>query len=256
MLRIRSYRDPTDEEVIEQIRSVPTHHSGFSVVGSTSAGSADTTSVTTTGFDTSTSKVLAFWMYWATATVPTISDTFTNTWVKKTTYNTAFLRGAWFYTVNPIVGASHTVTATFTSSFPAIYFAAFTNSGACTFDKETGNALASASAPPIPTNSITPTNANSLVLAGLGTDTGSAFTISGSSFTTIDHSSGFADGTVAGSYVIQTTASAANPSFSWTTAADAVAGIIAFAGPTGKIFRPANLEGIGAGGPFFANPLT
>ena len=142
---------------------------------------------------------------------PGISDSYNNTWIPFTQ------RGGnnaqrMHYCINPVVGTGHTFTVT-DGNVGSLQVAAFSGvTGVLPFDQASGAASAgSSTAQP---GSLTPANANSLMICGLGFQ--NAGTLSGinSGFTITDTSpaSGIYGGSLA--YLIQTTAVAENPT--WT----------------------------------------
>lgn len=159
----------------------------------------------------------------------TLSDSKSNLgWTKRTTYGTAPRISIW-YCANPTVGTAHTFTVTATGKYPTLSVASF--SGGATvapYDVENGATLSNASL--ISTGSITPTADNMLVIAGLARDgAASASSINGGFTIAQDH--GIVGGQAYGgsmAYLIQTTAAAANPQWSWTGGSTGGADIASF----------------------------
>ncbi len=171
--------------------------------------SAKTTG-TSAGIDTTGATLLVI-VQSAVSGMSAPSDSKGNTWTKLTEQGGSGVT-AIYYAANPTVGTGHTFTQGGTAGSLAV--AAF--SGALTvapFDQQSGAAWDGSS--PDAAGSVTPSENNELVIAGAG----SSFTgpsIDGGF--TIAQYTDFVGGTNYGSalaYLIQTTATAANPS--WTT---------------------------------------
>lgn len=202
----------------------------FTLISNTSAGSSNTTDVTTGAIDTTGANILI-----AVATSNSVvTDSKSNTWTKLTVRNDTGGHGnecAIYYAKNPTVGSGHTFTAT--GGFPSIAVASF--SGADTtspFDQENGTGSAG-SVTSIQTGSVTPTQNNELLIAGLTFDVSNTPSIN-SSFTitnTTDYSGGNHYG-VSMAYKIQTSLSAENPTWSWGAGAFVATAIATFKIPT------------------------
>lgn len=213
----------------------------YSFVNSTSkAASNGTADLTTDNIDTTGANFLAFIVAHYQNPVTSVVDSFSNTWHARTVYTNGNLRIVIYYAENATCGANHNVTVSGGGSlnyYPAVVFMAFSGgptSGA--YDVENGGSGSS----PLNTGSVTPSQANSLVIAAFDADTGSAISID-SGFTATTVNSGGSNEACGGAYLIQTSASAVNPAWTWTGGV----GVAAVA-----VFKPA---GGGGGGvfPFF-----
>lgn len=152
--------------------------------------------------------------------VISVSDSKSNTWTPLTEYgtvSTAFNRI--YYVENPTVGSGHTFTVTGTNTFPGVAVDAW--AGALTssvFDQQNGNANA-ASVTSIQPGSVTPGSNDQLVvttMTNFGDPSNSSRSINGGF--TISGQVGNPSGTnypVALAYLVQTSAAAANPTWSW-----------------------------------------
>lgn len=207
----------------------------FSLVANTGAatgGSTTTSAINTTGAN------LIIIACSGNGVVASPTDSKSNTWTALTS-RTSGVIGATriFYCLNPTVGSGHTFTCA--SGFPTVTVTAW--SGAATssvFDVENG--ATSSSATSLATGSVTPANANSLIIAAIGmsdqmTGTGA---INGG-FTVANAIYGQPGVTEGGgqAYLIQTSAAAANPTWSnWSPAGSCAAAIAVFkaagGGPT------------------------
>ncbi len=144
-----------------------------------------------------------------------VTDSAGNTWTQLTRRNNAFSYSQLLYCINPTTSASHTFTATAAAN-DAICIAAFSGSGI--YEADTGNNNTSSTT--IQPGSITPAQNNELVIT-TATITATA--------TTLSINGGFAitDQQIIGSspsywgnglaYLIQTTAAAANPTWTYST---------------------------------------
>lgn len=146
-----------------------------------------------------------------------LSDSKTNTW----TAITPDQGGAYYqalriyYAKNPTVGTGHTFSFGSTGSAASMYIGAFSGAD-LTLPKDQQNGNAQDAVTSLATGSITPTTDNQLVVAGLATPDpttvgiGGSFTIAGTAAAISFQNEG---STLA--YLIQTTATAANPT--WTS---------------------------------------
>ncbi len=187
-------------------------------------------SITTDAIDTTGATLLVIVLGFFNST-PTISDSKSNTWTALTnSHEAAGSNCQIFYVANPTVGSGHTFTNGTSDSYSSVLVSAWSGAATTTpFDQQNQNnagPVTSAS-----TGSITPGENNELVIAGVSLrdngSTGDTVSINGG-FTISDQvpSVGFAHLQGASAYLIQTTAAAANPTWSWTNS-DYVATTIA-----------------------------
>jgi hypothetical protein len=186
-------------------------------------------SATTTAFSTLTAKIIVIVTNHRLTISPTISDSKSNTWtlVRSQTNSSAV---DIYYCVNPTTDANHTFTVDGGSGsshdFNNIFVGAWTGSSTITLDQQNGNQTAGTSGT---ANSITPTVNNELVIAALTCFIGTSITIN-SSYNVVDVTRSFGSGNYGSgmAYIIQTTAAATNPTWSWTTSANYAAAICSF----------------------------
>lgn len=199
-----------------------------------SAGSSTGNSVTTGSIDTSGYSALFVWIaYDDFGGVPDLSDNKSNTWTANGSPLTirsgsAIVKGQLYFCLGATVGSGHTFTATGSFNYPTIAVASF--SGVATssaFDSENGAGGTSLSS--LQPGSITPSVNNELVILGLSlnntdtpTDPSGYTRASGTAGDAANHIGGFID------YQIQTTATATNPNWTWSTPTIAAAGIACF----------------------------
>lgn len=163
-------------------------------------------------------------------TPPTITDSSSNSWSCLTAHTVggANTGNRICYTANATSTAAHTFTATCTGCFPAVVAMGFAGVKVTSpFDQQNGATTASGTS--LQTGSVTPTEDNELLIAGLGFDLNNTITIN-ESFSTVyqvDFASGASMG-VAGAYKIQTTAAAINPTLSWGNTGEAASSIATF----------------------------
>ncbi len=184
---------------------------------------------TTSAIDTTGASLLVAAICHHSAGAGSMVDSKGNTWVELTAQVVTTSRARMFYVLNPTVGSGHT--ATFDGNpFGTLSFAAF--SGANTtdvFDIENGATDDSASS--LQPGSVTPNQNDSLIVTALAfNDTVAAPAINGGFSTpvTTEHNAGTADRGGSIAYLIQTTATAANPTWTTSVAVDAAAVIAVF----------------------------
>ncbi len=135
--------------------------------------------------------------------------------------------GCWWYCIPTTVGTGHTISVTGTSTFPTIAVSAW--SGADTsspYDQHNEGGLVFGTT--VSTGSVTPSQNNELLLAGLQFDDSTNGNTSTGSFSVIDrlNDGSFGHSSAAVAYEIQTTATARNVAWTWTNSSRAAAGII------------------------------
>ncbi len=133
-----------------------------------------------------------------------------------------------WYKQAPIVGSGHTFTANGNGTYQTLCAMAFSGSVSTPFDVENGGP-SSGTVTSLATGSITPTQDNELVIAAVSYDDTTSLSIGGS-FTIADQGAFVLNNAVGGAlaYLIQTTAAAANPTWSWTNSQKASAAIASF----------------------------
>lgn len=205
----------------------------FSLLGSVSVQSTNSNTVTTATFDSTGADLLVVWMaYYTGGGTPTLSDSKSNTWNLTTARigNSAGGKFGYIYT-GATFGTSHTLTATGTGVYPVICASWFSGSltSATPFEAESaGGTIPSGVAQTLQPGSLTPSADNFLMVTGIGTNPkpdSAVYTI-GDSFTISNQKPAVGGQSIAGAlaHQIQTTATARNPTWSWTVAGDANAG--------------------------------
>lgn len=204
----------------------------YSLIANTAKGSVLGAAVTTNAINTTGAQLLLVGVgYYYPSGNPAIGDSKSNTWFPLG----AQAAGAsgegvqTFYAVNPIVGSGHTFTNS-TANFSSVAVSAW---GAVTpvHDQESGNNVVLATS--VAAGSVTPSENDELVLAVLCVrdlgSTGDTVSINGG-FTISDQIPGLGANrlSVGMAYLVQTTAAAANPTWSWTNSDSASAVIETF----------------------------
>lgn len=184
--------------------------------GSTNSGA----SVTTSGVDTTGASLLvAMVSALGGATDYSLTDSKSNTWTPLTAYGTTNAHARIFYCAGGTVGSGHTFTVTSTSgtAFPSVGVLAFSGTAASPLDTSTGNTALSAGS--IAPGSISPSEDNEVVVVTLAAPgTTPSLGITGGfgggdevEFLSSNHIK------LVDAFLIQTTAAAANPTWSWTS---------------------------------------
>jgi hypothetical protein len=205
----------------------------ITVIATTAAGSTDSgMSVTTSPLDTTgaTGIILVVSSYGVGAPGYTIADNKSNgAPIDPSLFHTTGSASVrlWYY-LAPTVGANHTFTVTCSPSAEYPWIAVLAVSGlklTTPLDQSAQNGAAAASVQP---GSVTPTEANELLVTGLGFYNVSLPAID-SSFTLSQSATGGSGQYFPGgmAYKIQTTAGAENPTWSWTGGSTEAAALIA-----------------------------
>lgn len=189
----------------------------YSIVAHTGAGSTDGNSITTSAIDTTGATLLTVGVAdYDAVTIGTVSDSKGNTWTPRTTRNNAAGSRVCLYDCVPggNVGSGHTFTYTVTGGLPVICVIAASGGSGSPFDAETGAAQATGTT--ITPGSLTPAEANEILISMFMSNDSNAGVSVDSGFTVSD----FANRVVgqhfegAMAYLIETTATAQNPSWS------------------------------------------
>ena len=180
--------------------------------GASGGGTFTTGNISTTG----ASLFVACVSSYIGASAPTLSDSQTNTWTGLTARNEAVaVRNRMFYVASPSTSGTHNFTLTGSGTFGGLAVYAFSGTDTSSpFDSQqagaTGNSTSSAP------GSITPAQNDSVVVSCATLD---ANISSVGASMTLDENVAFSGGNhyaAAGAYIVQTTATAINPTWSWT----------------------------------------
>jgi hypothetical protein len=218
-------------------------------ISNIAAQSGDTATVTTGTVTTTGATLLVVAVSDDTAggAVQTLQDSKSNTWVSLTPVGSSTNTRAHLYycAASPTVGTLHTFTYTGgISVYPSIYMAAFAGTDSAAFD--TYNHNGSAGSTTTTPGSVTPANANSLVVSMLSLV--NARTIAIDSSLSITDQNQFNGSTALGgglAYIIQTSIVTENPVWSWDATSIENSAAIA-------VFKPAG----GGGGGTVAGTLA
>jgi len=181
---------------------------------------------TTGAIDTTGADFLVVIVHSYSDSFPGVSDSNSNSWTPRTKYQSTTYQGVQIsYCRGGTVGSGHTFTVAGTGTYPTVSVLAWSGSAATPYDQENGNPGA-AGAQTIAAGSVTPSEDNELVIAGLATL--SAVTSPGIAGYTIEDSQVATPVTGVSAYQIQTTKTATNPTFTWTTASNCSAVVATF----------------------------
>lgn len=183
------------------------------------------TGVTSGSFNTTGYTFLCLSISSYTSTAYTVSDNKSNSWLTSQRQSANAGAGSserFYYAYNPTVGTGHTFTISGSTVYPSVFVIGSTGGQTASDPKDVDNGANNALTSVQP-GSGTPSADNQLLLCSLssGASANADMTVSGSSFTKLAgysfNSGGFGELGTAISYVIQTTAGAANPTWSSAT---------------------------------------
>lgn len=200
-------------------------------VSGVSAGSTGGNTVTTGSMDTTGGNILiqgAAWYYGVTADT-VVSDSDGDTWSSANKYldgATVAAARIW-YSYPALFGSGKTFTQAASASFPTATALCFSGvKASAPLDQQAGTGANNGSS--LQPGSITPSEDNCLIIATLTTNGGSGvaidsgFTLVGTAYQGGNHEAGYV------AYKIQTTATAVNPTWTWTGGAENAGGIASF----------------------------
>lgn len=214
-------------------------------IGSTQAASP----LTTSGIDTTGADLLVAIVYVHNTNSPgVVSDSKGNSWSYGTTYGSANGSIRIAYCVPASVGSGHTFTNTFGALSVGIEVFAFSGANATPFDVENGLNNDSSVATFQP-GSVTPSQANSLIIAGVNWFNTVTSPSIDSGFTISDYTdNGSTSYYGASAYLEQGAAASVNPTWSWTTTRNVRGAIM--------VFKPAAGAGGGPQSPGIGRLMT
>ena len=197
----------------------------YAAIADAEAVSTNSTSVTTTGVDSTGADLITVVGSVYSALDPAITDSKGNSYTGHNVYRQVFSTTQIFHCSNPTVGASHTVTNT--GGYPSVGVSFWSGSHATPFDQQNGGTAASS---PVSAGSVTPSEDNELLITGYsdGTVAGSCNSIP-TGFTSLGTLDATANANGVGhAYEIQTTATARTPSWGFTSASELSAAVATF----------------------------
>lgn len=187
---------------------------------------------TTSPMDTAGADLIVLGISFIDGHTMTPTDSESNAWTPLTAYlgegPFADVRTQLFYCINPTTDGSHTFSTNGGTNYASISVAAF-SLAAGGFDAATGaGSVGGSGDTTIQPGSITPAQANSLLVTACGY-VGAATATINSGFSEVEDIDNYAAGgfSVALAYKIQTTATAENPTWSSNTAADRISAAMA-----------------------------
>lgn len=193
-----------------------------------SAGSADKNTVTTSAVDTTGADFIVLVRSDFGASRAAVSDSKGNSWNALTATSNASTGTCTIFWSRPTsVGSGHTFTATQANSFPTLSVLAFSGGINSPVDQQNGATASAATS--VQTGSVTPSDSNQLIIAGFTSDNASVsialnsgFTVPVSTSVSTNHECG------AIGYLIQNSAAAVNPQWTWNTASNVAVRIATF----------------------------
>ncbi len=186
----------------------------IALVANTGAGSTDASNVTTSSINTTGANLIVVGVAGYTLFSATVTDSKSNTWTALTARSGGVTRSRLWYCSNPTVGSGHTFTVSSGGATPALCVAAFSGAKATSpYEAESGATFVTTG--PIQPGSITPAENGELLVASLSRAVNELPTINGG-FTITNHVAYLASNHYGCdvAYLIQTSAAAANPT--WT----------------------------------------
>jgi PA14 domain len=198
------------------------------------AGSSDHATVVTTGIDTRAANLIVInvWHDPRAGSTPVLTDSKSNAWTPLTSRFSGTGTTQLFYCAGPTTDVSHIFTATGTSGTnPAIAVLSFSGGAVSPFLAETGNNNGPVTS--LQPGSLTPAQDDCLVVTGIDIHNGNSLTID-SGFTAVVQ--GVSPGNYQGggiAYLLERSAAAVNPTWTWATGEFAAAVMAVFgAAPT------------------------
>lgn len=188
---------------------------------------------TSSGINTSGADILFLVAMCDITTAPTVSDSNSNTWTEIRNHDNGFGRVIRLYRSaagSTVVGSGHTFTVSLTNGVIGFAVSAFSGAASSSIDDQenSNGAIFSSTLAP---GSITPSENDTVVITGVGcSDSGSDPSSINGSFTIGAHVASDAGATGFGcgiAYLIQTTAAAANPTWTISQSATHLAAAIA-----------------------------
>ncbi len=239
--------------VLALLWAVPAQAATISLVAKVSATSGANS--VTTGTITTSTAVLLVAHCGAFNGVPVISDSKSNMWTALADISDTGLHSAVAYVEAPVVGTLHTFTCTASTGGPVIHVFAFTvDTGTIVYDSQTVADHNPSAVSLQVSSAITPSAANSVLVSGITLWQHVSSLAINESYTPSDGDWIDADAdsvTDAAAYLIQTSATASQPNWTWTGTAIAVTRLAAFkpsAGGVGGGSSGCRLTLLGVGG--------
>ena len=174
---------------------------------------------TSGAIDTTGANLLVLSISEDSASSATISDSKSNTWTALATSTSTNVKSTIYYVASPTVGSGHTFTSTGLVQASLAIASAWSGANSTPFDQENGQ-VSNVGGTSLQTGSVTPSENDELLIAMVGCNAeplGGTFSVD-LSFTIVQENIFVAGTNYAGAqaYQIQTTATAINPTFSWT----------------------------------------
>ena len=200
--------------------------SGPAFLSATSKGGRD--SFTTTPIDTTGAGLIVLALAWfGGATEPSISDSQSNTWTNLTLGNANYPYVRLKYCLAPSTSGSHTISSSHSNAYLGLAVAAF--SGITSYDAQQNGGTQN-NGTTLSSGSVTPTGNAALIVSSLGLAGAGQTTSIDSGFSVATHLAGSSSNWYGSdlAYLIQTTAAAINPQWSWGSSTAALSRIAVF----------------------------
>lgn len=217
----------------------------YSLLTHVSAKTLDINNITTGTIDTSGADLLIALIADYNVNATTLSDSKSNSYTSSISKIQAATEAQLYYKTSPTVGSSHSFTASSTAGYPSICASSFSGAGASPFDQSSTAGASGVTS--LATGSVTPSEDNELIVASIAWQNSITGLAIDSSFTIIEEQSvtpaiNFGS---AIAYLIQTSASAVNPTWSWTGSVNAAVLIATFkAAAGGNVVGRGHLESL------------
>lgn len=201
---------------------------------------------TTTGINTTGANLLVV-VVGSGGAGTSFSDSYSNTWSTADSNATTDGSAALYYCYNPTVGTGHTFSLGI--GYGGVCFAAFSGSASSPLDQHLASNTSDLSVLTYQPGSVTPTTAGQLIISGLSIGKTSTAISIDSGFTIIDTAQGTSGSTYGASlaYLVQTTAAAANPTWTRDQSGDCWGVNVSFKVAGGVVTPPPALMMMGMG---------
>ncbi len=195
----------------------------ISVLGNTSESMASDVSSTTNKDTSGANLIVVVASYFNASIDVTLSDSKSNTWNSLTRYLSGSMRIRTFYSLATSVGTGHNFTFAGAGVFASIgVLWASGAGGGVDSGKDSGASGTSTRS----AGSLTPSEDNCLVVAGFEADVATSISIDGGFTAAVKNAGGQEANGIA--YLVQTTATAANPSWTWSGGSTGVVNLAVF----------------------------
>lgn len=211
----------------------------YAFISGNTKGSTGGNAVTSDAIDTTGANLLVVSVSAYSVTPGSITDSKGNTWTALTASTSTTSRERLFYCVPTSVGSGHTFTYSQSGTFPVIGVRAFSGAHATPLDQQAAGG-STGSGTSLQPGSLTPPGDGYLFVSGIiHGETGGTALLINSGFTSVGVNYSSSNNIAGGmGYLIQTSAAAVNPTWSWTSTQRAAAVMATFVPAAGGTFIP------------------